>query len=658
MSSGEPLGADDQGATSRSLLSRIPKFLRRPGGLFGAGWLVFMVVASLTARWWRPYDVADQDLFSRLQGPSGEHWLGTDAVGRDLFSRIFTAGALPLLAATLMVMVALSIGLPLALIAAERGGRVEQVISRWAEMIMSLPGTVVLLAAIGAFGSRTYLVMVVLGVLVSAPTYRIFVGVAQSTRQRLYVDAARVNGLSSLRVNISHVLPAMFRTIAVQAAQFFGIGLLVIAGLAFLGFGPTEPTPSWGFMIAEASKNIFVAPWLLVPAGAALAITVTAANLLADSLADTHDQATAIVKKPKKRAAPDVGPDAHVEHHPDAVLSVQGLSVAVIDGPMLVSDVSFSVREGQVLGLVGESGCGKTLTARSLLGLLPHGVDVAAGSIHWDGQELIGLSERELRTIRGAQIALVSQEPMVALDPLFSVEYQLTQPIRRLRGVSKSEAKKVAADLLEKVGIVDVDRVLKTYPHQLSGGMAQRIAIALALTGEPKLLVADEPTTALDVTVQAEILSLLRELVQTAGLAVVIVSHDLGVVADICDEVTVMYAGQVIESGPAQRVLSDPDHPYTMALLAANPHVPAEQRVPDRLASISGTVPLPGQWPTGCRFADRCVFVRDECRQPFAPSVSHGTGMARCVRSEELRGSTAEWQPEKKGGAMAIETAP
>lgn len=635
--------------------SGLPKFLRKPGGLFGAGWLIFMVVASLTAPRWVPHDVAEQDLFARLQGPSSEYWLGTDAVGRDLFSRIFTAGALPLLASTLMVFVALTIGLPMALIGAEHGGRTETILSRWSEMIMSLPGTVVLLAAIGAFGSRTYLVMIVLGVLISAPTYRIFLGVAKSARQNLFVDAARVNGLSSFKVNMSHILPRMFRVVAVQAAQFFGIGLIVIAGLAFLGFGPTEPTPSWGFMIAEASKNMFVSPWLLVPSGAVLAITVIAVNLLADAISEDGPGTASLAAKSK---APKVVPGSPAADSLDAnsVLTVTNLTVAVNDGPTLISDVSYSVAVGQVLGLVGESGCGKTMTARSVLGLLPSGVGIAAGSILWGDRELVGLSNNELRSIRGSEIAMISQEPMVALDPLFSVQYQLTKPIRRLRGVSRSEAKTIAVQLLRDVGIVDIDRVLKTYPHQLSGGMAQRISIALALTGEPKLLVADEPTTALDVTVQAEILSLLRHLVQTTGLSVVIVSHDLGVVADICDQVAVMYAGQVVESGATEDVLDNPTHPYTMALLAANPHVPEGVEVPPRLASIAGTVPAPGSWPDGCRFADRCVFVSDQCRLPFEPIASHGTGITRCVRSAELRAKDQTWEPDADGAAMAIES--
>ena len=640
----------------------VPSFLRRPGGVFGAAWLLLMIVASLTAPLWRPYEPGEQDTANRLALPSADHWLGTDPLGRDLLSRIVTGGTLPLLASALMLLVAFGIGLPLALIAAEKGARVERTISRVTELFMALPATIILLALIGVIGNRLYPVMAVMGLLISAAVYRIMLGVAQSVRQRLYVDAARVNGLGSLRVNLVHVLPSMATVVAVQAAQLYGIGLLIVAGLAFLGFGPAEPEPSWGFMIQDASSHMFDGPWLMVPTGLVLALTVVAANELADAIAGKgkreprprRARRAGVVGRPRGGAPVPSGSDTSAEEGVDAlsaVLDVRHLSVSVDGGPDLVTDVSFRVGRGKVLGLVGESGCGKTMTARSLLGLLPAGVHVSGGRILWQGRDLVGLGEAELRSIRGREIAMISQEPMVALDPMFSVAYQLTQPLRRIRRVGRREARRIAAELLEQVGIVDAQRVLRSYPHQLSGGMAQRVAIALALTGQPKLLVADEPTTALDVTVQAEILSLLRGLVRDTGLSVVVVSHDLGVVADICDDVVVMYAGEVVESGGSAPVLDEPAHPYTMALLGANPHVPDGRPVPARLASIPGTVPPPGSWPTGCRFAGRCRFAQEKCTAPFPAVPAHGRGSVLCIRVDELRNAT--WDPEAVGAEVA-----
>jgi peptide/nickel transport system permease protein len=297
------------------------------------------------------------------------------------------------------------------------------------------------------------------------------------------------------------------------------------------------------------------------------------------------------------------------------------------------------------------------MTARSLMGLLPDGVSVSGGLVLWQGRDISGLSEKQVNALRGREIVMISQEPMVALDPMFSVAYQLIQPIRRFRGVGRREARTIAAQLLRQVGIVDGERVLKSYPHQLSGGMAQRVAIALALTGEPALLIADEPTTALDVTVQAEILSLLRALVRDTGLSVVIVSHDLGVVADICDDVVVMYAGQVVESGRTAPVLDDAAHPYTMALLGANPHVPDGAPMPTRLASIPGTVPAPGSWPTGCRFAGRCQFTQDKCTVPFPALPAHGDGSVLCTRVHEVHDAGVSWHAEPVGAEIEPATA-
>jgi peptide/nickel transport system permease protein len=636
---------------------RPPRALRSAGGALSAVWLILLLVGSLTAPLWEPYPVDDQDPLHTLAGPSGGHWLGTDELGRDMLTRIAAGSWISVGPAVLAIVVAFGIGIPLALTAAEHGRWVERGSSRFAELLLALPSLVILLAFVGAVGVHPWAIMTVLGVLLSAPVYRIFLGQAQSVRTRLFVDAARVNGVSSLRVNLRHVLPAMATTIAVQAAQLFAIGVLIEAGLAFLGFGPSVPSPSWGGLIASASQSVYTDPWLMVPTGLVLALTVIAANVLADTVGGERErerERAAAARRGKRRTArPAVGgvsaagttagPVAGTAAAPDpgVLLDVRDLTVAVTDGPGLVTGVSFALRPGAVLGLVGESGCGKTITARALPGLLPEGVQVAGGSVWFAGRDLACLPEHQLRAIRGREIAMISQEPMVALDPVFSIGYQLTQPIRRFRGagghrVGRAEARRIAAQLLGQVGITDPRRVLRSYPHQLSGGMAQRVCIALALTGSPRLLIADEPTTALDVTVQAEILSLLRSLVKATGLSVLIVSHDLGVVADLCDDVAVMYAGQVVEAGTVAEVLGQPSHPYTAALLGANPHVAEGLPVPDRLPSIPGTVPAPADWPSGCRFAGRCALATAACADPVPATRAHGsgpvgTGTVRCI---------------------------
>jgi peptide/nickel transport system permease protein len=634
---------------------RVPRALRTAGGVMSAAWLVFLLLASVTASWWLPYPVDAQDPAHTLAGPSSSHWLGTDELGRDVLSRIAAGSWISVGPALLAVVVAFGIGIPLALAAAEHGRWVEHGFSRFAELLLALPSIVILLAFVGAVGVHPWAIMTVLGVLLSAPVYRIFLGQAQSLRTRLYVDAARVNGVSSLRVNLRHVLPAMATTIAVQAAQLFAISVLIEAGLAFMGFGPSVPSPSWGGLIAAASQHVYDDPWLMVPTGVVLALTVIAANGLADAVAGGREReaVTARHRKPRTivRAA-----SAGTHDTGGVLLDVRDLTVAVggPDGPALVTGVSFALPPGTVLGLVGESGCGKTMTARALPGLLPEGVEVTGGSVWFAGRDLAGLPDKELRAIRGREIAVISQEPMVALDPMFSVGYQLTQPIRRFRGVGRAEARRIAAELLGQVGIVDAGRMLRSYPHQLSGGMAQRVCIALALTGSPKLLIADEPTTALDVTVQAEILSLLRALVHATGLSVIIVSHDPGVVADLCDEVAVMYAGQVVESGTVAEVLGQPAHPYTAALLAANPHVAEGLPVPERLPSIPGTVPAPPDWPAGCRFASRCSLATAECAAPVPATpvhgaANHGAGTVRCVHPLSSPAELPDPHPVERG---------
>jgi peptide/nickel transport system permease protein len=643
-----------------------------PGAMAGLVWLAALVTASLTAPLWLPFKTEDQDFTAVLSGPTAAHWLGTDELGRDILSRIFAAAAGTLGTSMLTVIVGVGLGTILAILAAGAGERAEGVISRVTEVMMSLPGTVIILAVIGAVGTNIPVVMAILGILMSAGIYRVILGQAKSLQSQLYVDAAKVDGAGPLRISLRHVLPGLANTIVVQAALIFAVGMLIQAGLAFIGFGPPIPQPSWGGMIQGASQHVYDAPWMMVPTGAVLALTVLSANAIGNALGKAPNAAAphlppAAARRQRAKAVAAIAAAAPVHVTDDAsggdaargTLSVRNLSVGVDNGVRLVTDVSFDVEQGTVLGLVGESGCGKTMTALSLLGLLPSGVSVTGGQILWNGGNLAATTDKDMESVRGREIALISQEPMRALDPMFTVGYQLTATIRRLRGMGKAEAGKEALSLLEKVGIVDAARILKTYPHQISGGMAQRVAIALALSGKPKLLVADEPTTALDVTVQAEILSLLRALVKDTGMSVVMVTHDLGVVADICDQVAVMYAGQVVENGRTAAILDNPRHPYTLALLAADPHANHADSMPERLATISGQVPQPKDWPTGCRFTARCQFAGSACLEPV-PLLPSGAGdsLVRCVKADQLAVEGMDWLATDVPASRLLQVTP
>ena len=299
-----------------------------------------------------------------------------------------------------------------------------------------------------------------------------------------------------------------------------------------------------------------------------------------------------------------------------------------------VDGVSLQVGPGETLGIVGESGCGKTVTALSVLGLIPSppGEIVSGSSIRFNDEELLGARPARLREIRGNAISMIFQEPMTSLNPVLTVGHQIEEVLRLHRGLSKREARAAGVALLAEVGIPEPDQRFDCYPHQMSGGMLQRVMIAIALSCEPRLLIADEPTTALDVTIQAQILDLLVSLQRRHGMALLLITHDLGVIAEVCDRVLVMYGGQIVETGTTEEILTCPEHPYAQGLLASLPGV-GDRNV--RLNPIPGTVPSAVDWPEGCRFRDRCSFAWGRCAEsvPDLLPVDEGASrLARCWR--------------------------
>lgn len=318
------------------------------------------------------------------------------------------------------------------------------------------------------------------------------------------------------------------------------------------------------------------------------------------------------------------------------LLEVKGLTTAFTGDygeNISVDHIHFHVDEGEVVCIVGESGCGKSVTSLSIMGLLGRGGAVTDGSVLFDGKNLLSMTEKELDQIRGNHITMIFQDPLTSLNPVFTVGNQITESIRTHMHLQKPEAKERAISLLKKVGMPDAEGVMKKYPHTLSGGMRQRVMIAMALSCNPRLLIADEPTTALDVTIQAQIMELLRDIQKETGMSMILITHDIGLVANMADRVLVMYAGQIIEEAPAKDIFENPRHPYTRALLDT---VPTIRDSADRqLFSIPGIVPESYDEIKGCRFADRCTHRRPECDNPQEDYEFGPEHIAKCVVMKE-----------------------
>lgn len=313
------------------------------------------------------------------------------------------------------------------------------------------------------------------------------------------------------------------------------------------------------------------------------------------------------------------------------VLRLHDLNVKFAGSPVSVLDgISLSVKAGETLALVGESGCGKSITSLALMGLLPSSAQIVSGEMQFRRHDLRQLSAREYADLRGSEMAMIFQEPMTSLNPAFTLGDQLSEAVMRHQQLSKSEAMAAALQILEKVQIPAAEMRLKSYPHQLSGGMRQRVMIAMALINHPRLLIADEPTTALDVTIQAQILTLLNTLKEETGTAVLMITHDLGVVAEVAQQVAVMYAGQVVEQGSVDAIFADPQHPYTIGLMGSIPSLGARK---GQLSTIPGSVPLPQSMPKGCRFATRCPFAQTRCHDEKPQLSTLGAGhQVACFR--------------------------
>ncbi|MGP2440400.1 dipeptide/oligopeptide/nickel ABC transporter permease/ATP-binding protein [Streptomyces sp. JW3] len=543
--------------------------------------LFLVLVTGLASSWLAPVGPNVTELSAVNAAPfTPGHFLGGDAAGRDILSRLIWGTRQTLLACAVVLVVSVLLGVTSGLAAGFYRGRTEAVLSWVSDVVMTMPAIVLLIALYARTGPNVVAAMSVFGLLIAPSYFRLVRSIVVGVRSELYVDAAKVVGLSDLRIVGRHVLWAVRSPVIIHSSFVLAAGIGLEAGVGFLGLGDADKA-SWGGVLQDAFNNLYTSKTAVLWPALLISLTVLALVLLGNSLRDvlqssqhTTSRAPGRLREAVRQARERVSADAAepAPPAPDSVLSIRGLRVGYPDGEggvrEVVHGVDLDVRRGEIHGLVGESGSGKSQIAFSTLGILPREAVVLGGSIILDGEDLLASTDR-MRAARGRRIAYVPQEPMSNLDACFTIGTQLVHGLLAVKQIPKREAERELLALLARVGIKDPERVFRQYPHEISGGMAQRVLICGAIASGPDLIVADEPTTALDVTVQAEVLELLRELRDERGLAMILVTHNLGVVADLCDTVSVMKDGRIVEQTDVDTLFEAPDQAYTQDLLAS-----------------------------------------------------------------------------------------
>ncbi|QPM90168.1 dipeptide/oligopeptide/nickel ABC transporter permease/ATP-binding protein [Pseudooceanicola algae] len=558
------------------------------------------------------------DTANRFLTPLAEgHLLGTDHLGRDLLSRLLWGTRLSLAVGFAAAIFAAFFGAAIGIIAGYFGGRTDNLIMRAVDMLMAFPYILLALAIVAALGPGLGNALIAVAA-VNVPFFaRNIRGITVGLAHKEFVDAARLAGLGHTRIILTEILPNVLPVIVIAMSTTIGWMILETAGLSFLGLGSQPPQADLGSMLGEARSALITNPHTSVVPGAMILIIVMGINLLGDGVRDALDPRlrSGALTRPRPTTRVDRNGPVPEAERDGAILSLQNLHTQFHVKNRVykaVGGVSLKVKPGECLGVIGESGSGKSVTALSIMGLVasPPGV-ITGGAVRYRGEDLVGAPYEALRRLRGDRVAYIFQDPLATLHPLYKVGDQLAEAIRVHHPIPKAQAWARAIALLKQVRIPNPESRAGSYPHEMSGGMRQRVGIAMALANDPDVIIADEPTTALDVTVQAQILSLLDDLRRDRGLAIVFITHDFGVVAQLCDRVAVMYAGRIVETGPTQAVLATPAHPYSARLIACVPELGAGRR---RLEAIPGLPPAVDRLEAGCAFAPRCLKTRAECR--------------------------------------------
>lgn len=571
------------------------------------------------------------------KSPSLAHPFGLDSQGRDILARLAVGARWSLVIGLGATAIALVVGGLLGAVSATSRRAVDEVIMRVLDVVMAFPGIALAAVLVAVFGRELPVLTAAIGFLYIPPVARIVRANVMEQYSEDYVAAERIIGARAPYIVARHVAINCAAPVLVFCTVLVADAIVFEAALSFIGAGVQQPFASWGSVIAEGKDLLMLGGWWATTyPGLMIFLTVVSLNVLSESFSDSLAAPSArvaapdpakvtsaavragtldakIIELPGLAASADRFAARYVDRSADdPVLAVNDLSISFPErhsGVDVVSGVSFAVRRGEVLGLIGESGCGKSLTSLAVMGLEPRTARVS-GEIVFQGGDLLRLSTAARRRTMGRQIAMIYQDALSSLNPAMTVGQQLKQFCQR-------GGTRTPAELLDLVNL-DSARTLKAYPHELSGGQRQRVLIAMALSRDPQLVIADEPTTALDVTVQAQVMQLLLRLQNELGFALILVSHDLALVSDLADRVVVMYGGQVAEIGAAFEIVGNAQHHYTRGLLSSVLSLEAGDTT---LTQIRGVVPAPADFPVGCRFSDRCPAATDICRS-VSPSLS------------------------------------
>ena len=624
--------------------------LRDSTVILGLFLLAVLIAISIWATAFLNHQASALDLSHANRSPSSEHWLGTDRLGRDILARILVGARLSMSLAVAAAGIGAVVGIPLGAGISVLPLRLRPAALRAIDALFAFPAVLVAIFVVAIVGAGPVAAVLGVAIHLAVSFARISSSLALSVSSREYIAAARILGVSIQRLVFRHVLPNVAEPLIIAATVAVSTSILIVSSLSFLGLGVQPPGFDWGRMLTEGVNEFYLTPAAAVAPAAAIAITALAFGYLSEAAARAMNPvlwesgpASAVI------AAPQVGPAARMRPltsgetvaggaSRDARLEVLDLTVTYPGptGPVaVVEGVTFTLGSGEILGVVGESGSGKSTLALAIAQLVPFAGNVT-GTVRLKGNDLVGLSLQRLNELLATDLAIVFQDPLLSLNPALKLGIQLTERVEVHRRQSRSQAKALAVKYLAAVGLPTPEHQLNRYPHELSGGMRQRVMIAMGLMSHPVLLIADEPTTALDMTTQAQIVDLLRRVRDEHDASVLLISHNIGLVSQNCESILVMYAGRVVEQLSAEELLHAPLHPYTRALLAA---VPTVSRPRDMLLEyIPGEAPSFGSVPLGCAYHSRCPLALPKCTTERPPLLARSdTHRVACwVANEDL----------------------